>query len=90
MVTDSFDIMRYLDRAYPDAPVVGEGMSLQRLMLFKQSVERSITPALFKIVALDLLAAIHPEDRDYFRKTREARFGATLEAVNDPEQGDTC
>ena len=87
VVTDSFDIMRYLDRAYPDAPVVGEGVSLQRLTLFKQLVERSITPALFKIVALDLLAAIHPDDRDYFRKTREARFGATLEAVNNPEQG---
>jgi glutathione S-transferase len=87
VVTDSFDIMRYLDRAYPEAPVVGEGVSLQRLMLFKQLVERSITPALFKIVALDLLAAIHPDDRDYFRKTREARFGATMEAVHDPEQG---
>ena len=64
VVTDSFDIMCYLDRAYPEAPVVGEGVSLQRLMLFKQLVERSITPALFKIVALDLLAAIPPDDRD--------------------------
>ncbi len=87
VVTDSFEIMRYLDRAYPEAPVLGEGVSLQRVMFFKQLVERSITPALFKIVVLDLLEAIHPDDRAYFRKTREARFGATLEAVSNPEQG---
>ncbi|WP_074398414.1 MULTISPECIES: glutathione S-transferase family protein [unclassified Halomonas] len=87
VVTDSFDIMRYLDDAYPQAPLFGQGASYQRARFFKHYVERSVTPALFKIVALDLLAAIHPDDRDYFRETREARFGCTLEAFHQPEQG---
>ena len=87
VVTDSFDIMRYLDERYPQAPLLGEGASHQRALFFKHYVERSVTPALFKIVALDLLAAIHPDDRDYFRETREARFGCTLEALHQPEQG---
>lgn len=87
VITDSFEIMRYLDKAYPDAPLLGDGISYQRVLFFKLFVERSVTPALFSIVALDLLDAIHPDDRDYFRETREARFGARLEDVHNPEQG---
>jgi glutathione S-transferase len=87
VVTDSFEIMRYLDEAYPDAPVLGAGVSYQRALFFKHFIERSVAPSLFRIVVLDLLAAIHPGDRDYFRETREARFGCTLEAFHQPEQG---
>lgn len=87
VVTDSFEIMRYLDKTYPEAPVLGEGLSYQRALLFKYFVERSVNPALFRIIAMDLFAAVHPDDRDYFRETREARFGCTLEAFHQPEQG---
>ena len=87
VVTDSFRIMRYLDDTYPEAPVLGEGVSYQRALFFKHFVERSVAPALFRIVVLDLLDAIHPDDRAYFRATREARFGCTLEAFHQPEQG---
>lgn len=87
VITDSFEIMRYLDKTYPESPVLGEGASYQRALFFKYFVERSVTPGLFRIVALDLLAAIHSDDRDYFRKTREARFGMPLEEVHNPEQG---
>jgi len=87
VVTDSFAIMRYLDKAYPEAPVLGEGASYQRALLFKYLVERSVNPALFRIIAMDLFAAIHPDDQDYFRESREARFGCTLEEFHQPEQG---
>lgn len=87
VVTDSFDIMRYLDQAYPELPVLGEGLAQSRVLFFKHFVERSVTPALFRIVVMDLLAAIHPDDRDYFRITREARFGCRLEEFHQPEQG---
>lgn len=87
VVTDSFEIMRYLDKAYPEAPVLGEGVSYQRVLLFKYFVERSVNPALFRTIAMDLFAAVHPYDRAYFRETREARFGCTLEEFHQPEQG---
>lgn len=87
VVTDSFEIMRYLDKTYPEAPVLGEGISYQRALMFKYFVERSVNPALFRIIAMDLFAAVDPDDRDYFRKTREARFGCTLEEFHQPEQG---
>ncbi|WP_339934327.1 glutathione S-transferase family protein [Vreelandella glaciei] len=87
VVTDSFEIMRYLDKAYPESPVLGEGVSYQRALLFKYVVERSVNPALFRIIAMDLFAAVHPGDQAYFRETREARFGCTLEEFHQPEQG---
>ena len=87
VVTDSFEIMRYLDKAYPEAPVLGEGISYQRVLLFKHFVERSVNPALLRTIAMDLFAAIHPDDRAYFRETREARLGCTLEEFHQPEQG---
>lgn len=88
VVADSFAIMGYLDDAYPDTPsVLGNGASYQRALLFSHYVDRLVSPALLRIVALDLLAAIHPDDRNYFRATREARFGCTLEEFHSPEQG---
>ncbi|MEA2116975.1 glutathione S-transferase N-terminal domain-containing protein [Halovibrio sp. HP20-50] len=87
VVTDSFAIMRYLDKTYPESPVLGEGVSYQRVLLFKYFVERSVNPAIFRTIATDLLAAVHPDDRGYFRETREARFGCTLEEFEQPEQG---
>jgi len=88
IVADSFAIMHYLDKAYPETPaVLGRGVSYQRALFFSHFVDRQVSPALFRVVALDLLAAIHPDDRDYFRTTREARFGCTLEEFHSPEQG---
>lgn len=87
VVTDSFEIMQYLDNAYPEAPVLGEGACYQRALFLKLFVERSVSPAIFRIIAMDLLKVIDPADRAYFRKTREARFGARLEEVHQPEQG---
>ncbi|MCS2609812.1 glutathione S-transferase N-terminal domain-containing protein [Halomonas dongshanensis] len=87
VVTDSFEILRYLDATYPDAPLLGEGMAYQRALLIKSLVDRSVNPALVRIIILDLLDAIHPDDRAYFRESRETRFGNRLEALHDPEAG---
>lgn len=40
--------------------------------------------ALFKIVILDILNAQTPELQPWFRETREAKFGVTLEEVRLP------
>jgi glutathione S-transferase len=39
-------------------------------------------PTLIRPVIGDLFAVIHPDDRRYFRETREARFGATIESLH--------
>lgn len=87
VVTDSYAILRYLDRAYPERPLLGEGLAEARGRFFKHYAERALAPAMMRTIVMDLLNAIHPDDRDYFRKTREQRFGRTLEEFHSPAKG---
>ncbi|TLF48170.1 glutathione S-transferase family protein [Halomonas urmiana] len=87
VVTESYEILRYLDRAYPEAPLLGEGLAETRARFFKYYAERSLAPAMLRTIIMDLLNAIHPDDRAYFRETREKRFGRTLEEFHSPAKG---
>lgn len=87
VVADSYDIMRYLDRAYPDKPLLGQGEAESRARFFKFYAERSLAPGMLRTIIMDLHNAIHPKDRDYFRETREKRFGRTLEEFHSPAKG---
>ncbi len=86
-VTDSYAILRYLDRAYPEAPLLGDGVAEARARFFKHYAERSLAPAMMRTIIMDLLNAIDPKDRGYFRETREKRFGRTLEEFHSPAKG---
>lgn len=82
LVRDSFDIALYLEDTYPDAPSLfkGEGgRGMARVIEgFSQTV---IHPALTKIAVADIHNLLAPTDRVYFRKSREARLGQTLEEL---------
>jgi glutathione S-transferase len=39
------------------------------------------TIGLGRLIVSDIVTILAPQDRDYFRKSRESRFGATLEEV---------
>ena len=38
-------------------------------------------------IVMDLFNAVHPDDRHYFRETREKRFGRALEEFHSPPKG---
>lgn len=81
VVTDSWAILQYLESAYPEAPPLAigeEGWSYARFI--RHWAERSLHGALMRIIVPDILAHAHPKDREYFRASREARFGSTIEA----------
>ena len=81
VVTDSWAICQYLDDSYPDAPPLAEGPQAWAYALFiRHWTERSLQSALSRIIFPDILAHAHPKDREYFRASREARIGTTLEA----------
>jgi len=81
VVTDSWAICQYLDSTYPDTPRLAEGPQAWAHALFvKHWTERSLQVALAPILYLDILGRLHPKDREYFRTSREARVGTTLEA----------
>lgn len=80
VVADSFEIVLYLDRVHPDAPKLFPDASSVAAAHFLQAWAFQ---ALHGIVVRMILKAIHAElgetDQDYFRRSREARFGETLE-----------
>lgn len=86
-VSDSFEIMRYLDRTYPERPLLGGDAALARARFVKFWSETQLAPAIMRFTLLDIFALIDPKDMEYFRTSREKRFGTTLEQFRNPEQG---
>jgi glutathione S-transferase len=63
-VHDSWAIATHLDEAYPDRPLLVSGDEARTLSyFFKHWVERSVHPALMKVLVLDLFNHVHEKDR---------------------------
>jgi glutathione S-transferase len=81
VVYDSWTIARYLEDKQPE-PRLFPGLGLKEACrFFNLYVDRTVHPALFPIVVADIFAKVDPADREYFRTSREERFGMTLEAI---------
>jgi glutathione S-transferase len=80
VVTDSWAILQYLEATYSETAPLAEGAQAWAYARFiKQWTERSLQAALMRIILPDVLAHLHPKDREYFRTSREARLGTTIE-----------
>jgi len=79
-VADSWAIANYLEDTYPDRPSLfgGEGGRAMGRMLNWWG-DTVVVGGIFPMVAVDIHAHLRPADQAYFRKTREARLGKTLE-----------
>jgi glutathione S-transferase len=80
-LAESWDIVDYLERNFPDRPRLFSGpaeYSMVRLVDAWWTAD--VVRKLFGLYALDIHDAIRPADRAHYRKTREARIGTTLEA----------
>lgn len=81
-VADSWAIALYLDEAYPDRTPLFENEAARSQTLFtKLWCEQTLHPAILRIVIMDLFAILHDRDKEYFRRSREDRFGTKLEAL---------
>ncbi len=81
-VSDSWAIAEYLEATYPDRPSLFGGPAAQALARFVNSwTDGILHPWIGRMVVRDILDCILPEDRAYFRESRERRFGTTLEAL---------
>jgi glutathione S-transferase len=83
VVSDSWQIARYLDEAYPDRPILMAGEQGRSFARFLNGWTDSIIGRpLVRSLYLDIWQTLHPDaDRDEFRSRREARNGATLETL---------
>ncbi|MEP6548405.1 MAG: glutathione S-transferase N-terminal domain-containing protein [Gammaproteobacteria bacterium] len=81
VMSESWDIAEYLDRAFPGAPALFSGPAeLAMVRLTDAWFSAEIMRKMFGVYVLDIHNAARPEDRPYFRRTRELRLkGATLE-----------
>lgn len=79
-VADSWAIANYLEDTYADRPSLfgGEGGRAMGRMLNWWG-DTVVLGGIFPMIAADIHGLLRPADQTYFRKTREARLGKTLE-----------
>jgi len=81
-IFDSWAIAEYLEEAYPNRGTLFGGAGGKGLALFVQNwTHATVHAAMFGFVARDIHDRLTPENRGYFRESREKRFGRTLEEV---------
>ncbi len=79
VVTESWDILAYLEERYPEAPL---GLTQGEARFVRYWTELVLHPGLSRMIVFDVFETVHPKDQGYFRETRERRFGQPLEAFS--------
>ncbi|WP_419910604.1 glutathione S-transferase family protein [Hoeflea sp.] len=88
VISDSFEIALYLEKAYPDLPTLLGGEGGIALSRFIESWSLTqIHTAIGGRLLLDIHAMLEPKDQAYFRQSRETRFGKPLEDVVEASAG---
>ncbi|MCI2284188.1 glutathione S-transferase N-terminal domain-containing protein [Colwellia sp. MSW7] len=80
IINDSWTIAEYLEAKYHDSPrLFADDDTRAKAELFNQWVSTELSKHIPGILILDLYHLLAEQDKDYFRKTREERLGASLE-----------
>ena len=80
IIGDSWKIAEFLDvECSADPMLFSSTESWALAQLLDHWLQSAVMPLLFGICLLDIHNRLRVEDRAYFRKTRERRFGKTLE-----------
>jgi glutathione S-transferase len=86
-VSGSSNIAEHLEARYPKDPTLFPRDPHREFVGFIEAwVDSSIYAQMFPIIACDIWNRMFDSERDYFRKTREARLGMTLEAARELHQ----
>jgi glutathione S-transferase len=82
MLSESWEIAEYLDGAFPGRPpLFATPAELSMVRLIDAWFSAEVLRKMFGVYVLDVHDAARPEDRAYFRRSRQERFkGVTLEA----------
>src|SRR6266581_2706883 len=81
VVYDSWAIAGYLEDKQPD-PKLFPGLGLKEACrFFNLYVDRTLNPAIVRVIVPDIFTIVDPADREYFRTTREQRLGVSFAEV---------
>jgi glutathione S-transferase len=79
-VSDSWRIALHLEERFPDRPsLFGGPGGIAPARFVNDWADMTLSPAIARIIVLDIHDRVHDTDRAYFRTSRETRFGRTLE-----------
>lgn len=81
VVHDSWSIAEYLEETYPAPPLFGSRTALAHARFVNAWADSVLLPAIAPLIISDLFDIVAEKDRDYFRSSREARFGRTLQEI---------
>ncbi|HUG62979.1 MAG TPA: glutathione S-transferase N-terminal domain-containing protein [Methylomirabilota bacterium] len=81
-VGDSFAIAEHLEARHQGAPLFPLGDAGRAAARFVEGLMNGLVqPAISPLIGADIHRRLQPVDHDYFRNSREHRFGRTLEAA---------
>jgi len=79
-VSDSWRIALHLEQRFPDRPsLFGSAEAIAPARFVNDWADMTLSPTIARVILLDIHGRLHDRDRDYFRSSRETRFGRTLE-----------
>ena len=81
VVSDSWSIAEYLEEQVPTPTLFGDGTGRAHAAFVNAWADSILVGGIARFIVRDLFDVIDARDRDYFRSSREARFGMTLEAL---------
>ena len=82
VMSESFDIARYLEETYPGKPSLFGGAGGEAAARFIESwANATLTPVIARCCVKDIHDTVFDEDQAYFRETREKRLGGRLEDI---------
>lgn len=78
-IADSLAIAEYLDEANPQPPLFANASAMAHSRFLRYWAETVLHPGLLRQIIVPLFDMLAEQDKVYFRETREAHFGITLE-----------
>ncbi len=87
VISDSWRIAEYLEDEVPAPTLFGGPTGRAHAAFINAWTDGVLVGAIARLIVRDLLDVIDPKDRDYFRSSREARFGMSLEEVQAGREG---
>lgn len=91
IVSDSWAIAKDLETHYPDRPSLFGGAAGEAHAHFVNSwADTVLQPGIARLIIADIWSCLAEQDRDYFRTSREERFGAKLESIQSARDSDVA
>jgi len=80
---ESLQIAKYLELTYPDNPsLFGSFENMNLTSIINQMLDPKILGLLARIIVADVYDVLQPQDKAYFRETREKILNNTIEEVD--------